>query len=79
VSEKTRILKSFFIELIVYAVLVTIYFFFVLHFLGDWLRGLFDGSKPHYAIVALALMLGQGVLLEVTTTHLLRFIRTHTD
>ena len=78
-SEKTRILKSFFIELIVYAVLVTIYFFFVLHFLGDWLRGLFDSSKLHYAIAALALMLGQGVLLEVTTTHLLRFIHAHTD
>ena len=35
-------LKSFLIELVVYAVLVFGYFFLVLHFLGGWLHRLFE-------------------------------------
>ena len=64
---------SFLLELVVYAVLVTGYFFLVLHFLGGALRNLFETNKTTYAIVALALIIGQGVLLEVLSTALLGF------
>jgi hypothetical protein len=66
---------SFLLELLVYAVLVTGYFFLVLHFLGGALRNLFETNKTTYAIVALALIIGQGVLLEVLTTALLGFFQ----
>ena len=66
---------SFLLELVVYAVLVTGYFFLVLHFLGGALRALFETNKTAYAFVALALIIGQGVLLEVLTSALLRFFQ----
>ncbi len=78
-SEKTRFAKSYLVELVVYAVIVAVYFILVLHFLGDWLKEIFDKNKVIYAVVALLLMLGQGVGLEITTTWLLRFIRRRTD
>ena len=58
--------------------LVTAYFCLVLHFLGDWLKHLFDDDKKVYAFVALGLMIGQGVLLEMLTGALLRAIRSRT-
>lgn len=73
--EKAIFAKSFLIELAVYAVLVTGYFFLVLHFLGDWLADLFHHHRQTYAFVALALIFGQGVVLEMITSALLRFIR----
>ena len=68
-------LRSFLIELLVYAVLVVGYFFLVLHLLGDWLLGLFEHHRVLYAIIALALIVGQGVLLEALTTALLSLIQ----
>ena len=50
-------LTSFLLELGVYAVLVTGYFFLVLHFLGGALRNLFETNKTAYAFVALALVI----------------------
>jgi hypothetical protein len=80
VSEKSRVAKSFFIELGVYTVLVLVYFFLVLNFLGGWLAKLFKPETRHiYAIVALALMVGQGVVLEMLTTFLLGFIRRRSE
>lgn len=66
---------SFLFELAVYAGLVTGYFFLVLHFLGGALRDLFVTNKFTYALVALALIVGQGVLLQTLTTWLLRFFQ----
>lgn len=63
-------------ELGVYAVFVFAYFFLVLHFLGGWLKHIFDQNKTVYAIVALALIIIQGVGLEMLTTALLRVIRS---
>ncbi len=77
-SEKSHVAKSFLVELLVYTVLVAVYFFAVLHFLGSWLKPLFDHGRGVYAVVALALMLAQGVLLEMLTTWLLRLIRART-
>jgi hypothetical protein len=70
-----NVFKSFSIELPVYAVLVTIYFLLVLHFLGSWLAQLFRDERTLYAIVALVLILGQGYVLELVTRALLGFIK----
>ncbi len=77
--EKRRFLKSFLIELVLYGVLVAAYFFLVLHFLGDWIKHVYDYDKLAYAFVALGLMLGQGVLLEMLTTKLLDLIGSRTE
>ena len=74
-SKKSASLSSFFVELGVYAVFVFAYFFLVLHFLGGWLKQVFDQNKTLYAFVALALIVVQGVALEMLTTTLLRVIR----
>ena len=71
-----EVLKHFAIELLLYSVLVFLYFFLVLHFLGGWIYGLFTQEREVYAAVALALMLGQGIALELLTTGLLQLIRT---
>ena len=72
-------LKSFLIELVVYAVFVVAYFVLVLHFLGGWFKDLFDHHRWEYAAAGLAAVLGQAAVLEIVTTALLRFIRSKTD
>ena len=73
--EIKEFLKHSAIELLVYSILVVGYFFLVLHFLGDWIFALFQEQRKVYAGVALALILGQGIVLELLTAALLRFIR----
>jgi hypothetical protein len=78
-AEARRALFSFLIELLVYSVLVTGYFFLVLHLLGSWL---FNLDKEHvrlYAITSVALIVVQAVLLEWVTTLLLRLIRGRSE
>ena len=78
-AEARRALFSFLIELLVYSVLVTGYFFLVLHLLGPWL---FNLDKEHirlYAITSVGLIVVQAVLLEWVTTLLLRFIRGRSE
>jgi glycerol uptake facilitator-like aquaporin len=75
-SEGQTSLKSFLVELVIYATLVIAYFFLVLHFLGDWLKWLHDNHTKSYAAVALVLIVLQGMALEAFTTALLRFIRS---
>jgi NADH:ubiquinone oxidoreductase subunit H len=75
-SKKSASLTSFLVELGVYAVFVFAYFFLVLHFLGGWLKHIFDQNKTTYAFVALGLIIVQGVGLEILTTALLRVIRS---
>lgn len=78
-KETKHSLKSFLLELIVYAALVTVYFFAVLHFLGTWLNDIFHENRRLYAVVALVLIVAQGVVLETVTTALLNFIRRRTS
>ena len=73
-KEKGQLI-SFAIELAVYAVIVFAYFFLALHFLGGWLAHLYTDNRKLYAIAALALIVCQGVLLEMVTSGLLRVIR----
>ena len=70
-----RTLRAFAVEIIIYAVLVTAYFFAVLHFLGGWLMRLATEHIHTYAIVAILLIIGQAVVLEAVTTGLLRLLR----
>jgi len=69
-------LKAFLIELAVYAALVTAYFFLVLAFLGEWLEKIYRSGRHLYAVLALALIVSQGIALEAVTTALLAFIRS---
>lgn len=69
------IFKSFSIELPVYAVVVAIYFYLVLHFLGARLNYMFEHERTWYALLSLLLIIAQGVVLESLTRALLRFIR----
>jgi hypothetical protein len=54
--------------------LVTGYYFLVLHFLGGWLNQLFQSDRRLYAGVALGLIIGQGILLEMLTRLLLTLV-----
>ena len=71
-------LKTFLIELLVYAALVFFYVLLVIRLLGNWLYGLFEHTKIHYAIAALLLIVGQGIALEMLTTLLLKLVRLRT-
>ena len=75
-SKNSASLGSFLVELAVYAIFVFAYFFLVLHFFGGWIKHLFHQNKTMYAFVALALIIVQGVALEMLTTGLLRVIRS---
>ena len=68
-------LKAFLIELMVYGTLVVAYFFLVLHFLGAWLHELQLTRLKTYAVVSLALIIGQAAVLEIVTTWLLKKLR----
>jgi hypothetical protein len=74
-SDAYAALKAFLIELLVYAVLVVAYFFVVLHLLGHWLNDLHTHRRIAYAFVAIALIIGQAVVLESLTTWLMRMLR----
>jgi len=77
-SKKTRAkqtLRAYAIELVLYAVMVTIYFFAVLHFLADWLYKTEQRHITLYAFVALALIVGQAVAFEAITTALLKWLQ----
>ncbi len=58
-------------ELLVYACFVYAYFLLVLHFLGGWIKHVFDDNKLLYAVLAVVLICGQAVLLERLTSGLL--------
>ena len=73
--EVRRTLRAFVVELVLYGVLVTAYFFGVLLFLGSWLVQLEMQHIRLYAVVAIFLIIGQAVLLEAITTALLRLLR----
>jgi hypothetical protein len=74
-EEKVTTLRAFLVELGVYAVFVTGYFFLVLHFLVGWLQDLHLNHVKVYALATIVLIIGQAVLLESVTTWLLRLLR----
>lgn len=74
-NEVQRTLRAFAVEMVIYAALVTGYFFAVLHFLGGWLVQLETQHIRAYAVVAILLIIGQAVVLEAVTTGLMRLLR----
>ena len=74
-KDSAKSLRVFAIELAIYAVLVTAYFFLVLHLLGNWLYRLDLQHRILYAVVALLLVVGQAVVLDALTSVLFRFLR----
>ena len=74
-TETAKSVRAFAMELAVYAVLVTVYFFLVLHLLGDWLYHLETQHRYVYAGVALLLIAGQAVVLDAVTSLLFRLLR----
>ena len=72
-------LKSFLVELVVYSALVIGYFFFVRHFLADWIADLHHKDRRVYAAAALALIICQGIALELVTAALFSIIRPRMD
>jgi hypothetical protein len=74
-AKTSATLRAFLVELAVYAVFVTGYFFLVLHFLAGWLQELHLHHVKTYALVAIVLIIGQAVVLESITTWLFRLLR----
>lgn len=68
------LVRNFILEMIVYGALVVIYFLVVLRFLGQPLTELYNSNLRYYAIVALVLIVAQGVVLEWVTSFLLDFL-----
>ncbi len=66
-----KMIGSFLIELVIYAVLVIAYFFVVLRLLGDPLNDLYRDNLTLYAFLALALIVAQAVLLEAVTSFIM--------
>jgi hypothetical protein len=78
-ADASKALRAFLIELGVYAVFVTGYFFLVLHFLAGWLQDLHLHHVKIYALVTIVLIIGQAVVLESITTWLFRLIRGRSE
>ena len=78
-ADASKALRAFLLELLVYAVFVTGYFFLVLHFLAGWLQDLHLHHVKVYALVTIVLIIGQAVLLESITTWLFRLIRGRSE
>ena len=74
-QDAAKSLRAFVAELAIYAVLVTGYFFLVLHVLGNWLYRLETQHRIVYAVVAILLIAGQAVVLDAVTTVLFKILR----
>jgi hypothetical protein len=74
-KDEAKSLRAFAAELVIYAVLVTGYFFLVLHVLGNWLYRLETQHRVSYAFVSILLIAGQAVVLDAVTTVLFRLLR----
>ncbi|HKY61715.1 MAG TPA: hypothetical protein VJP59_11955 [Gemmatimonadota bacterium] len=64
------------VELALYAVLVVGYLWGVLLLIDDQVAELSAETGVLYAVVALALIVGQGFLLDIVVGNLLRFVRS---
>lgn len=68
--------RELLVELALYAVLVVGYLWAVLLLIGDRVAELSAETGVLYAVVALALIVGQGFLLDIVVGNLLRFVRS---
>jgi hypothetical protein len=70
-ADTRKRLRTFGIQMIIYALLVTIYLYLVWRYLGDWLLTLYQDNLPLYAVVCLAFIVVQAVVLDTVTTYLM--------
>lgn len=68
--------RELIVELALYAVLVVGYLWGVLWLIDDRVTELAIQTGVTYALVALALIVGQGFLLDIVVDNLLRFVRS---
>jgi len=73
-ASTKRLLRNFLIEMVIYGILLAIYFFLVLRFLGEPLYDLFNLNPIVYAGASLLLIVAQSVLLERVTAYLVRLL-----
>lgn len=71
--------RELIVELALYAVLVVGYLWGVLWLIDDRVTELAIQTGVTYALVALALIVGQGFLLDIVVDNLLRFVRSWMD
>ena len=69
-----KLVRNFIIELVVYGVLLVIYFFAVLQYLGGMLENLYLNNSTLYALIGLVLIVTQAVVLEAITSYLIRLL-----
>ena len=74
-KDLPKLIRKFLIEMVVYGILLVIYFFAILRYLGEYLTRLYNDSLVIYAILALVLIVIQGVLLEALTSYLMKLLR----
>jgi len=67
-------LRVFAAEVVVYGVFVSGYLWALHRYLGGWLDHLFTDRRLAYAVVALVLVIAQGILLEQLTHVLAQWI-----
>jgi hypothetical protein len=69
------LVRNIIIEILVYGVLLVIYFFVVLQYLGDFLTNIFETRLFIYSLLGLGLIVAQAVVLEMVTSYLIRLLR----
>lgn len=74
-SRGRNLLRDFGLEVALYSGFVAIYFFLVLRYLDEQLTALFHRNLTLYTLVTVFLLVGQAVLLEWLTRHLVRWVR----
>ena len=74
--ETRRRLHRFGIQMVIYAVLVTVYLYLVWRYLGDWLLELYNENLPLYAVVCLVFIVVQAVVLDTFSTIILNRLDT---
>jgi hypothetical protein len=77
--QARKTLWAFGLEMVLYSGLVFAYFFLVLRFVAGTLYSLEQCHIVIYAAVAIALIVGQAVLLEIITTWLLRLLHGRSE
>lgn len=73
--KRIKSIGSFLLELGLYAIFISAYSVLVLHFLEGPIKHVYDTDKTLYAILALALIGAQGILLEIVTSTLMGVFR----
>ncbi len=74
-GRRRRQMSTAAINLALYAVLVIAYFLVVLQWLNEPLARLFQENLIHYALASVLLILGQGILLDIVASNLLRLAK----